>query len=232
MTKTWCAGILALQVAATCLAAAQPRLEIEGGASFDFGNIFRGATAQRKIALKNTGDSTLILGKVEASCGCTGAIVSSDHIAPGSTGTLEITFNSRNFTGPVSKTVTINSNASESPRAVVSFTATVLEEITIAPSQIWFRDVERGKEATSTLAVKNVGKAPFSITGFETNLNGFRLAVPKGEIKPGESDTLVARLVTDAATPIISSHMMLKTSNPRQKEIYVPIIANVKGAKL
>lgn len=232
MTTTLCTWVVALEVAASCLVAAQPRLEIEGGTSFDFGNIFRGASVQRKIELKNTGDSTLILGRVEASCGCTGAIVTSDHIAPGATGTLEITFNSRNFSGLVSKTVTINSNAPESPRAVVSFTATVLEEITLTPSQVFFRDVEKGKEATSTLIVKNVGKTSFTITGFETVLKGFTLTMPEGEIKPGESATLVAHLVTDAATPIISAHMMLKTSNPRQQEIYIPIIANLKGMKL
>src|SRR5512135_672795 len=83
----------------TSMLHAQPVLKVGEGTSLDFGTIYRGEQFERKLTLKNTGTDTLLLGNVEASCGCTGTMLSSNRLAPGESGSLLIKFNSKNFSG-------------------------------------------------------------------------------------------------------------------------------------
>ena len=73
---------------------------------FDLGKIDRGVVAKKELTIKNAGTEKLVLGNVEVSCGCTGTVVSNKELLPGDTTSLLITFNSKNFNGPVHKTVT------------------------------------------------------------------------------------------------------------------------------
>ncbi len=113
------AALLSLLAAA---AGAQPKIGY-GEKKFDLGTIYRGEVIEHTLTLKNTGTELLLLGSIDASCGCTGTIASNKEIRPGETGTLAITFNSRSFSGTVHKSVTVNSNAVNEPRVVIEFTA-------------------------------------------------------------------------------------------------------------
>ncbi len=209
---------------------AQPKLEIGEGTSVDFGSINRGEVITRNITLKNTGTETLVIGRVEASCGCTGTIVSSDHIAPGKTGSLQIMFTSKNFSGPVHKSITINSNAGENAKTVLAFTVTVIEEVKVVPAYFIFRDAMVGQTGASSIKLKNEGKETFEITGSKTQLEGFSIELPTNPVKPGESVDIVAKL-TPKAVATLSDGVFLTTTNAHQPEVYIRILGNVKEFK-
>jgi hypothetical protein len=210
---------------------AQPNIEIGGGNKFDLGDIYRGAVVNRKVTVKNTGSGTLILDKLEASCGCTGAVTSNDHIAAGDSGSILITFNSKNFTGDIHKTVTVNSNAAENPRLVIEFTAKVIDEILMTPQEIWFRDAEVGKTASLTIAVRNFGHEDLQLTGFRCQLPGFTMKLPTKPIKPGKEDKIIAEFVPAKASGFITDGVFITTSNPRRSEIFIPVYGNAKEFK-
>lgn len=207
---------------------AQPKLKVVEGTSFDFGTILRGAQVERPATLKNIGTDTLVLGNVEASCGCTAAVVSSTRIPPGQQGTLLIKFNSKNFTGPVHKTVTVNSNSSDSPRLVIEFVATIVEEIGLTPQNFWFKDAQVGKQNTVTVALKNGGKDTLRVTAFRTSVPDFSLNVPSGPIAPGKTFEVVATFAPKAAIPLITDQVFLETTNPRQPTVAIPVYGNAK----
>jgi len=206
----------------------QPKLEVAEGTKFDFGPINRGTVATKNLTLKNIGTDTLIIGRVEVSCGCTGTMVSSSRIAPGGSGALAITFNSKNFSGPVHKSVTINSNAS---RTVVEFGATVVVEVKLTPEQFLFREAKAGMLSTATITVRNEGKETLILTGFRSQLAGFTVNLPAKGIEPGKSAEIVAVFAPRDAIPVLSDGVFINTSNPRQSEIYIPIYGNVKEFK-
>jgi hypothetical protein len=210
---------------------AQPRLEIAGGNKFDLGRINRGSVVERKVELKNIGNETLVLEKVEASCGCTGTVVSKDQIPAGQTGTVLITFNSKNFSGPVHKSVTVRTNIPDAPPAVIEFTATVFDEIVLNPQQFWFKDAEVGRTASLTITVRNDGEDNLTLSGFRTTLQGFSMKLPQGAIKPGQEAKIVGEYAPKNESPVISEGVFVKTSNPRQPEIFVPIYGNAKVFK-
>lgn len=210
---------------------AQPKIEVVGGSKLDLGSINRGKVVDREVTIKNTGTEALSLGRIEASCGCTGTLLSSDNIPPGKTGTMKITFNSQNFSGPVHKTVTINSNDPNSPRTVVEFRATVVEEVMIQPAQIWFRDAEVGRVSTFKLTVRNGGSESLSLKGFRTQLAGFSLRLPEASIEPGQAAEVVAEFKPGEARPVLSDGVFLATSSKNQPEVFIQIYGTVREFK-
>ena len=219
-------------VVACCLVPAvlqaQPVLKVVEGTSLDFGTIYRGEQFERKLTLTNAGTDTLVLGNVEASCGCTGTVLSNTRLAPDQKGSLLIKFNSRNFSGPVHKTVTVHSNSSEAERTMIEFTATVYDEIVLTPPQFWFKDAPLGKPSSLTLTLKNAGKDTLRVSGYRTLLKELKLDIPKGPINPGSAVEISATITPAQPTTIIADRVFLETNNPRQPDVAVPVYGNVK----
>lgn len=220
--------LAALLLSVASLAEAQPKLEMTGGAKFDLGSVYRGTMAERRIILKNAGTDTLIISRVDVSCGCTGTMVSNDHIAPSDTGTLLITFNSKNFRGPVHKTVTINSNDPSQPQALIQFEGTVVEDVVVMPEYLWFQDAEVGTKNTRLLTIKNEGKEGLLLKGFSSDLKGLTLTLPSGPVQPGASVQLPVVYTPDAANPVLAERMTITTSNPHQPQIVVAVYGNAR----
>ncbi|MGA9117559.1 MAG: DUF1573 domain-containing protein [Bacteroidota bacterium] len=224
-------GSLAGLAAAGMLACAQPALEIEGGNKIEFGTVHRGSVVERKVILRNTGDETLVIGRIDASCGCTGTVLSSKEIRPGETGSVLISFNSRSFSGAVRKSVTVNSNAAAAPASVIEFTATVVEELSLDPTHIWFRDAKVGILSTASVTVRNNSSQGITLTGSETRLEGFSLKLPAGEIPAGKTARITAEFTPRTARPVLSDGVFLYTSSKSQPQIYIQIFGNVKEFK-
>lgn len=224
-----CACATLLLLAST--ASAQPAIQVVEGRTFDFGELLRGTVAEKKLQIRNTGTEPLQLQEIEASCGCTGTAPSQRTIPPGQSAVLSISFNSRNFTGKVTKTVTVHSNAAEEPRYVISFAALVIDEILLTPGHLWYKDAEVGRTAQQVITVKNNGKEPLRITGWRCQLGGFAVTVPSEPIEPGKEAAVTASFTPEKVNTILSDGMFLTTSNVRQPEIYIPVYGNVREFK-
>lgn len=78
---------------------------------YDFGNVTDGEKIEYSYRFRNTGKNPLIVASAVASCGCTVPEKPEEPIKPGETGFLKVVFNSKGRVGPVTKTITITSNA-------------------------------------------------------------------------------------------------------------------------
>lgn len=223
-------AMVMLMMLATVSLLAQPKIEIADGNKFDFGNIHRGKKVERKVVVKNVGNQTLELGKVDVSCGCTGTIVSQNSIAPGKTGEVLIAFNSANFNGKVHKTVTINSNAPSTP-TVVEFEGNVVQEIVVTPQQFWFQNAEVGRVTAAKISLTNNSAEPISLTSYESACQGFTLKLPKTPIKPGDTVELTAEMKAKNAIQVLNDAVVIKTSSPNEPEMIVRIFGSVKEFK-
>ncbi len=225
-------GFVTLMVLGALLSAkAQPRLEIPEGAKFTLGKVYRGEVVERTLTLKNTGSDTLQVQRVDASCGCTGTVVSSRSIPAGAKGTLRVTFNSKNFSGQVHKSITITSNAANAPQLVVEFTADIIDEVLLTPQQFWIKDGEVGRTTRLTLKVKNNGTSPLILRSFRTTLEGFVLKLPASALAPGTEQEVIAEFTPKKAIPFLAEGVFVATSNSHQPEIYIPIYGNTKEFK-
>lgn len=78
----------------------------------DYGTITKGSDGLRVFEFTNTGDAPLIITDVKSSCGCTVPKKPDGPIAPGASSTIEVKYDT-NRVGPIRKTITVTSNASE-----------------------------------------------------------------------------------------------------------------------
>lgn len=231
MKSLICAGLSAILLLSSHTVFSQPTLQVVEGTKLDFGIISRGTVVQKKISLKNVGNEELIIGTVDATCGCTGTVVSESHLAPGKTGTLLITFNSKNFSGPIHKSVTVNSNSSTGQSTLIEFTGTVFEEVLCTPSQVLFRDAEVGRLSSRTISVKNNGKVKLILTGFKTQIPGLTVALPAGPIPPNDSAQVMVVFRPKEVIPVLSELLYLTTSNTMQPEMTIYVYGNTKEFK-
>lgn len=97
---------------------------------FDYDTVVEGAVIAHTFTFKNTGSAPLLIADVSSGCGCT--VPKSwprELIAPGHEGRIEVTFNTRGWSGDVDKRVTAVTNGDPS---VVHF---VLDGHILAPSE-------------------------------------------------------------------------------------------------
>jgi hypothetical protein len=80
----------------------------------DFGVIAVGADGSTIFKFKNEGTVPLTLSNVQASCGCTTPSWTREPVAPGASGEIKVTYDTKRV-GTFSKSVTVTSNAENSP---------------------------------------------------------------------------------------------------------------------
>ncbi len=83
---------------------------------FNFGTIKQGDKVEYAFEFVNTGKDPLIITEAHGSCGCTVPEWPKEPLKKGEKGVIKITFNSAGKMGLQDKTVTITSNATDSPK--------------------------------------------------------------------------------------------------------------------
>ncbi|MBP5548322.1 MAG: DUF1573 domain-containing protein [Bacteroidales bacterium] len=81
----------------------------------NYGTIQKGGDGNCEFLFTNEGNEPLILSNVKASCGCTTPSWTKEPIMPGKTGSIKVRYNTNNV-GNFTKTITVTSNAINSPR--------------------------------------------------------------------------------------------------------------------
>lgn len=90
--------------------AKMPRITFAEKGIHDFGTLTEGDTVEHNFAFTNTGEFPLIINNITASCGCTTPDWPREPVAPGSTSSVRVRFNSRGKMGEQNKTITIFAN--------------------------------------------------------------------------------------------------------------------------
>ena len=93
----------------------------------DFGEISEGTVAEHVFTFTNEGDGPLIISNAQGSCGCTVPIWPRNPIAPGQTGEIKVSFNSKGRAGKQDKRVTLTTNAVPQTK-VLNITSMVITE--------------------------------------------------------------------------------------------------------
>lgn len=95
--------------------------------TIDYGKVYKeNDNGIRSFVFKNTGDAPLIITNVQSTCGCTIPTKPNEPIAPGKTGKIDVKYNMN--AGPIRKTITVESNATnvEGGRVAIKIKGEVL----------------------------------------------------------------------------------------------------------
>ena len=84
-------------------------------ATWNFGKVKEGQVVNHNFALKNDSKKTLNILEVKTSCGCTGSKAQKNTLLTGEKTLLEVQFNSKGFSGPVEKSIYVQTDDLDSP---------------------------------------------------------------------------------------------------------------------
>jgi hypothetical protein len=93
----------------------------------NFGQLIDGEKVSYSFKFTNSGNAPLIISSAKGSCGCTVPNWPKDPIAPGESGTIDVTFNSSGRSGKQNKAVTLTANTNPS-RKVINITSEVISK--------------------------------------------------------------------------------------------------------
>ena len=91
----------------------------------DYGEIEKGADPYCEFLITNTGNEPLIISNAKGSCGCTVPTWEKEPIMPGESSVMKVKYDTKRV-GPINKSVTITSNAVNSPTKVIRIKGKVL----------------------------------------------------------------------------------------------------------
>lgn len=129
----------------------------------DFGTVDQGTESLKIFVYRNKGNQKLTIHNVSSTCGCTVGQPEPRELPPGGVGRVRVSFKSGGFGGPVTKTLTVQSNDPTAPSLTLGIKANVRTLFAIEPRVVDFGDIERGKPAIKEVVVKYVTGEKFQV---------------------------------------------------------------------
>ena len=151
-------------------AVAQPKMEIVGGETVDWGrmvvkdNPLKMVTLDTNLTIKNTGNKDLIIDTIKVGCGCTTPKYSTDPIKPGKTSVIHVLLNAALASGDLTKTMTIFTNDDPSKTGrLLYLKANLFRPITLTPQTFNFPEIKVGETSKFSVAMKNNDTKPLKV---------------------------------------------------------------------
>jgi len=177
---------------------AAPRIEFDSK-TFNCGTVVEGKTEKINavFVVKNTGDAALKLEKVRPGCGCT--VVKYDSlIQPGKSTKIESAVNIKGYrSGPISKSITVTSNAENEPTARLVIEATIQAPVELSESYL---NIDISKNALPKKIFLSTKKSGLKITSID-----FRSTEHNKDIPVWQTDVPVALKYKLATTDSVRS---------------------------
>jgi len=221
---------------------AQPKLNF-ASTRHDYGSIKEEAGKQEAVFnFTNTGDSVLVITRVQSSCGCTASDYTKSPVPPGGKGFVTAVFDPRGYNSRFAKSITVYANAKPAVTVliiegqVVPREKTTEELFTFAAGPVRFESnhlafttTKKTEKKIRVMPVINTSKEPATIE-FESLPAHLSLKVTPATIKPGEKGliegTYDAKL-NSSAWGNVNDLVRLKVNGKPLPNIYLYVSANL-----
>ena len=212
-------------------AVAAPKIEIAPEMK-DAGIVPKGQLIDTTFVVKNTGGSDLIITDARPGCGCT--VASFDKVVkPGAEGKIVTSVDTKNFAGPISKSLLVLSNDPDRPQINLFIKATVKPFVDVLPQPyvrfavvkgdtdsrdvIIFSEEKSFKPTVAEMAQPYV-KAEVSPAGDKDKVAG----------RPGEQYKLHITITGDAPEGLLNAPIRVATGVAQQPTIEIPVSGLVR----
>jgi hypothetical protein len=209
---------------------ATPKISIDPMTK-DVGTVAKGERIEAVFAVKNTGTQDLVISEARPSCGCT--VASFDKtIKPGQTGKITASVDTKNFNGPITKSVTVVSNDPENPQLALTIKAVVKPYVEVAPQEFVRFSTIKGDPASADLILFSAEK-DFHPTVGESSQPYLQAQILPADEKqkldrPGTQYKLHVTLGPSAPLGVLNAPIRIKTGVAKQPEIEIRVAGIVR----
>jgi len=198
---------------------------------YDFGKIRSGIEVLHDFWFTNTGTGPLEILAVRPSCGCTQAGAYDHIVQPGQSGRIPLKMNPGNVSAPVSKSITIVTNATGAGANVtLMLKGEVWQIVQVTPPHLNFGKILTTEAATAaptqTATIKVNNGAMASIGEIKSTNPSFKAEVK--EVTPGTEYQLVVSVVPPLSNPNNYSSIEIMTGLAEMPKVTVSASAQVE----
>lgn len=219
----------------------QPRIEIEGDLTYDFGKMAKHEKASRSWVVKNTGDAPLeIWLRGNTTCSCTvskpGKTPSGESeklvIAPGRSDKIDLNWHTDKDLGEdYSQGGTFETNDPRKPEFMLTVKGKVYPPVVVYPPEmVQFPLISNEQPSSTRLAVYSKERPDLKVTGVTSSRPGLIV----GEARPmtaDEAKTLkidkgyLVNVTVKPGLPVGDFHeeLVIRTDHPKQPEVKVSV---------
>ncbi|HBY56781.1 MAG TPA: hypothetical protein DEG96_02795 [Candidatus Atribacteria bacterium] len=200
---------------------------------WDFGKIKEDERPVHIFTINNIGREELIINRVRASCGCTATMLSSDNIPPGKSAELKVTFNPTGYNGSVKKTIYLESNDPQLPKAKI----TIIADVEPIPSPKAFYSnsqwelglISQGDLPTFSFIIENKGELDLIIDKVDASeYIKYDVEIPLN-INPGDKQEIIFTYdSTQHELGEVRESVRIYCNDPRRKAFSLRINGYIK----
>jgi hypothetical protein len=195
---------------------------------YDFGKIRAGEDIRKDFVFTNTGNGKLEILKVRPSCGCTTAGDHDKIVDPGKTGKIPIKVGTTNFSGPITKTVTVSTNCDGADSSItLQIKGEVWQVVQVTPNNASFGRVTTESAKDGSL-VRKLTIVNNSDKKGEFKVESSSSPTFKGELKelePGKKFELTVTLAGALSSGMTSGTIEISTGLADMAKVSVPVNA-------
>jgi P pilus assembly chaperone PapD len=202
---------------------AQPKMEIIGGETKDWGRVtLKQSPVKHKLVIKNVGNQQLKIVRVKPTCGCTTAPVNKDELKPGESTTIDVSMSVQGVSGKMHKQIGIETNDPERPYVNFMLMADVVMPLTVSPTTyLPFKDLQVGVETQAKLKIKNTSEGNITLSEIKTNIPELKVNLKSNQVlKPGQEVELVAS-IKPSKSGNLSARINIKTNSSEIPELVI-----------
>jgi len=228
----------AVLLASAALAQAPKPRAVFKETSHDFGKVKQGDVVSYEFVFKNEGAAPLIVEKVETTCGCTAALVSEKKVGPGKEGKIKTTFDTRGYSGRLSRYIYLVSNDGGDPRREL----TLVADIEVPPSARIDVDkynvdmglVLEGETPAARIVIKSAGERELKVEVAHENVKFFTGGKPLDSpffLPRGESREVEMRFPPQAKSGVLRDYVLIKSNDPVRSTLSIYVSRYVISKK-
>lgn len=146
-----------------------PKIEFEK-VVHDFGDVGPRTNNICEFKFTNAGNSTLKIGEIKNTCGCTPFVLEKRQYEPGESGTLKVNYLSEAQYGQTTKNLEIYSNDRAQPRITLQVKANIMMKVDYEPKTLSLL-LNKENADCPQITVKSIDNQPFSINSFKSTAN-------------------------------------------------------------
>lgn len=192
---------------------------------YNFGEISQGEQVTCTFKFKNVGGDTLRIAKVRKSCGCTSAKATKQILKPGGSGEIEVVFNSRGYSGNVTKTVHVHSNDPKKSVVTLRISGRVIVDLLVQPRQINFGEVYPGKSITKSVRLIPKRLDELKVKKIEKESEYITITTKEFVEDNKKGVQINATLSSEAPPRSITEKLKVYTNSKRQPVVEIPVYA-------
>lgn len=236
-----CGAVLAFAVLALAAAAlaqpAKPRAVFKE-TTHDFGQVKQGDVVSHEFVFKNDGGAPLVIDRVETTCGCTAALVSDKTIAPGKEGKIKTTFDTRGYSGRLSRYIYLISNDSENSRRELSLVATIevppSARIDVDRYNVEMGLILEGETPSAKIVIRSTGERELKVEMVHESVeffSGGKPLVSPFYLPAGATREVGLRFPAQAKTGLQRDYVLIKSNDPVRSTLSIYVSRYVISKK-